>query len=77
MNTAVAVDSEFDKRGRKAPEDTKTFIGACKDFFGVKEGQKPLEFGKEVQALDADDRVEIATGLAALGYVIAPFPTGV
>lgn len=45
---------------------------ACREFFGVKEGQRPLDFGKEVQALTQKDRKEIADGLIANGYDIDP-----
>jgi hypothetical protein len=37
----------------------QTFMAACVEFFGVKEGQTKLAFGKEVQALTPDDRAEI------------------
>lgn len=47
-----------------------TFMAACKDFFGLKEGQKPLEFGREVQALTAEDKAEIKSGLEKNGYEI-------
>jgi len=37
----------------------QTFMAACVEFFGVKEGQTKLAFGKEVQTLTPTDRVEI------------------
>ena len=48
------------------------FVSACKDFFGFLPGQRPMDFGKEVQALTNEDRIEIASGLAKNGYNIAP-----
>jgi len=52
--------------------ETVSFMSACKDFFGLKPDQKPLEFGKELQALTNADRAEIAAGLVANGYNIDP-----
>ena len=45
-----------------------TFMTACREFFGLKDGQKPIEFGKEIQSLTQADRTEIAAGLIANGY---------
>lgn len=47
-----------------------TFMGACKDFFGLKEGQTALQFGQEIKALTEDDKKEIKAGLEANGYEI-------
>ena len=49
---------------------TVSYMQACREFFGVKTGQRPLEFGREVQALTQKDREEIAAGLVANGYEI-------
>lgn len=49
-----------------------SFMHACQSFFGLHAGQRPLEFGKEIQALTDADRKEIAAGLAANGYSIDP-----
>ena len=49
-----------------------SFMQACREFFGVREGQRPLDFGKEVQALAPADRQEIAAGLVANGFDINP-----
>lgn len=49
-----------------------SLMAACKEFFGLKPDQKPLEFGKELQALTNDDRKEIAAGLIANGFNIDP-----
>lgn len=48
----------------------ETFMTACRNFFGLREGQKPIEFGKEIQALTNEDRVEIADGLRKNGIEI-------
>jgi hypothetical protein len=45
-------------------------MAACRDFFGLKEGQTALQFGQEIKQLTADDRKEIAAGLTAMGYKI-------
>ena len=47
-----------------------TFMAACRDFFGLKEGQTAMEFGKELKELTEADRAEIKTGLGKLGYEI-------
>lgn len=51
---------------------TMSFVAACKDFFGTKDGQTPLQFMKEVKELTPDDRVEITEGLTKSGYEITP-----
>lgn len=57
-------------------EQTKsfTFMSACRDFFGTKEGQTAMEFGKELKELTEADRAEIKAGLQKLGYVIHAAP---
>ena len=47
-----------------------TFMQACKDFFGVKDGQTPMQFAKEVRELTTDDRADITLGLEKNGYKI-------
>ena len=42
---------------------THTFMSACRDFFGLKEGQTSMDFAKEVKALTEADRAEITAGL--------------
>lgn len=44
-----------------------TFMQACKDFFGLKENQRPMEFAQEIKALTEDDRKEIKEGLEKTG----------
>lgn len=46
------------------------FVGACKDFFGVKEGQTAIQFLKEVKELTPEDRAEVQAGLEQNGYTI-------
>lgn len=45
----------------------KSFMGTCRDFFGLHAGQTGLQFGKEIQALTHADKVEIHEGLTLLG----------
>ncbi len=54
-----------------------TFVQACKDFFGMQPNQKPIDFMKEVRALNEKDRSEITTGLEQNGYkiILAPGAT--
>ena len=54
-----------------------SFMSACRNFFGVKEGQSNLEFGKEVKMLTKADRKDITDGLEMNGYKIMPAETGV
>lgn len=51
-----------------------TFMSACKDFFGLKEGQTSIEFGKELKQLTTEDRAEIKAGLEQNGYEIIAAP---
>lgn len=48
----------------------ETFMTACRNYFGLLPGQKPIEFGKEMQALTQSDRDEIAAGLVKNGIDI-------
>ena len=47
-----------------------TFMAACRDFFGLKPNQTPIEFGKEIKELTDKDRAAITEGLRANGYEI-------
>lgn len=47
-----------------------TFMAACRDFFGLKEGQSAMDFGKELKELNDADRAEIKAGLEKIGYEI-------
>lgn len=47
-----------------------TFMQACKDFFGLREGTTNMDFAKEVKALTPADREEITAGLVKHGYEI-------
>lgn len=49
-----------------------TFMSACIDFFGLKDGQTKLQFGQEVKQLTEKDRAEIKAGLEQNGYEILP-----
>ena len=49
----------------------KTFMAAARDFFGLKPGQTPIQFGQEIKALTPKDREDLKPGLeAALGCTI-------
>jgi hypothetical protein len=47
-----------------------TMLSACIDFFGLKEGQSKMDFGKEYKQLTDTDRQEIKAGLEKNGYEI-------
>lgn len=40
-----------------------SFMSACIQFFGLKEGQTKLQFGQEVKQLTLQDRAEMTPGL--------------
>lgn len=46
----------------------RSFVAACKEFFGFKPGQTLKEFGEELKGLTHDDKMEIAAGLRELGH---------
>ena len=52
----------------------KTFLMACLDFFGCKEGQSKMEFSQELKKLTEGDRAEISAGLEMNGYKIVTQP---
>lgn len=63
MNTAI------ENHGIKSPI---SFMGACKSYFGLQEGQSAVNFAKEVRALSDDDRKEIKPQLESqLGVQIS------
>lgn len=49
----------------------KSFIAACREFFGFKPGQTLTEFGQEIKALSHADKVDIAAGLREVGIDVA------
>jgi hypothetical protein len=51
-----------------------TFMSACRDYFGLKPDQSPVQFGKEIKELTEADRAEIKAGLEKLGYEIIAAP---
>lgn len=52
-----------------------SFMMTCRNFFGLKDGQTALDFGKEVFALTEADKLEIYNGFKKLGIKCAlPIP---
>lgn len=47
-----------------------SFLAACREYFGMKPQQAPVDFLKELKALSEADRAEIKKDLEANGYVI-------
>ena len=47
-----------------------SFLAACREYFGMKADEKPVEFLKEIKDLSETDRAEIMKGLVANGYQI-------
>ena len=43
----------------------KSFVVACKEFFGFQAGQTLIQFRDEINGLTHADKVEIAAGLSA------------
>lgn len=46
---------------------SRSFVAACKEFFGFKPGQTLSEFSGEIKALTHNDKMEIAAGLRNIG----------
>lgn len=53
-----------------APVKKMTFMKACIDYFGAKEGQTAMQFAQELKALTEQDRADIRAGLEQNGYEI-------
>lgn len=47
-----------------------TLMQACRDYFGLKQGQTSLQFGQEYKQLTTEDRQEMKTILEEQGYII-------
>jgi hypothetical protein len=52
------------------PNAPMSFMAACRDFFGMKPNQRPLEFGAEIKALNEAERAYFRVELEKLGYTI-------
>jgi len=48
--------------------EVTTFAGACKKFFGLKEGETLAEFVGELKALTAEDKEEMKVLFLTVGY---------
>jgi len=52
---------------------SKSPMTAAREFFGLKEGQTGLQFGKEYNELSYTDKVEVRHGIASVtGWDIDP-----
>lgn len=47
-----------------------TFVAACKDFFGMKQGQTATDFMKEIRELTPEDRTYLTALFPSVGYEI-------
>ncbi len=47
-----------------------TFMVAMRDYFGMKPGQKLMEFMAEIKALSADERAWFKANLGTVGYEV-------
>lgn len=52
--------------------EQKSFVVACMNFFGKKEGQGLPDFKKEIDKLTNKDRREIAEMFSGIGITIDP-----
>lgn len=52
------------------PRAPQSFMVACREYFGMKQGQSPMQFMQETKALTEKDREEIVAGLTKLGFNI-------
>lgn len=44
---------------------SKSFAGACREFFGMQPNQKIAEFGAELKSLTYEDKLELTAGMRA------------
>jgi hypothetical protein len=49
----------------------KTFIAACREFFGFKPEQTLNEFSAEIKQLSYHDKMELATEMRKVGIDVA------
>ncbi len=47
-----------------------SFVLACKDYFGFKEGQTMMEFAAELKALTDQDKADLSRYFETVGYKI-------
>lgn len=47
-----------------------SFVAACREFFGFREGTGLKDFSAELKALTDKDRVELKAEFAKIGYEI-------
>lgn len=47
------------------------FVSACKEYFGLKEGQTLTQFAQELKALTAKDKADLSAMFATVGYEIS------
>jgi hypothetical protein len=47
-----------------------SFVVACSEFFGKRDGQSSLSFLKEIQQLTPEDKAELIVLFAGVGYTI-------
>jgi hypothetical protein len=48
-------------------EERRSFVARCREFFGLKEGQKLTEFAAELRQLTDKDRLELVEMFNAAG----------
>ena len=57
----------------KRKRNKMNFLSACVQFFGLKDGQSPMQFGKdEYKKLTNADKLEIYQGFQKLGIACDP-----
>ena len=47
-----------------------SFVAAMKDYFGLRDGQTPMDFLKEIKALTDDDKAWFRANLPSVGYEV-------
>ncbi|MGH6672971.1 MAG: hypothetical protein ACRECV_13495 [Xanthobacteraceae bacterium] len=47
-----------------------TFVAAMRDYFGLKPGQTPADFLREMKELGEEDKTSFKTELSNVGYEI-------
>lgn len=46
-----------------ADEEKKVNVKALKEYFGLREGQKLMDFGRELQTLSHEEKVQLSEGI--------------
>ena len=75
VNEAISKEDLDAKLDQPIGETKMTFIVACLQFFGLHPEQSKMEFGREVQKLSLEDKIELWQEMQEVGVECDP-PVG-